>query len=59
MALTDCKECGRQVSTEADKCPHCGRPAPSETLYDLRTRAVMITLALMLAVFLVYVLWSG
>jgi predicted amidophosphoribosyltransferase len=26
MSLIDCKECGRKVSTKADKCPHCGSP---------------------------------
>ncbi|MEN6475661.1 MAG: zinc-ribbon domain-containing protein [Syntrophaceae bacterium] len=24
MALKKCKECGNEVSTKADKCPHCG-----------------------------------
>lgn len=24
MALTACKECGKEVSTGAGKCPHCG-----------------------------------
>jgi len=24
MALTRCKECGREVSTKAEVCPHCG-----------------------------------
>ena len=24
MALTDCKECGKQISTTAASCPHCG-----------------------------------
>lgn len=24
MALTACKECGREISTEAVACPHCG-----------------------------------
>lgn len=24
MALTPCRECGGQVSTEAAFCPHCG-----------------------------------
>lgn len=27
MALGKCKECGEQVSSKADKCPHCGAPA--------------------------------
>jgi uncharacterized OB-fold protein len=26
MALTDCKECGRQVSDKAAACPSCGCP---------------------------------
>lgn len=24
MALIKCKDCGKQVSSKADKCPHCG-----------------------------------
>lgn len=24
MAMTKCKECGNEVSTKADSCPHCG-----------------------------------
>ena len=24
MALIKCKECGNEISSEADKCPHCG-----------------------------------
>lgn len=24
MALTNCKECGAQVSTQAKNCPSCG-----------------------------------
>ena len=30
MPLIDCRECGRQVSTEATACPHCGVPRPAE-----------------------------
>lgn len=26
MALTACRECGKEVSTEALACPHCGAP---------------------------------
>lgn len=28
MAITQCRECGKQVSTEAAACPHCGVAAP-------------------------------
>lgn len=30
MALIDCQECGNEVSTEAETCPHCGFPLDSE-----------------------------
>ena len=30
MAMTTCKECGKQVSTEAKTCPHCGTSAPAK-----------------------------
>ena len=26
MAMMKCKECGKDVSSKADKCPHCGIP---------------------------------
>lgn len=26
MALQPCRECGKEVSSEADKCPNCGMP---------------------------------
>ena len=30
MAMTTCKECSKQVSTEAKACPHCGTSAPAK-----------------------------
>jgi hypothetical protein len=29
MSLTTCRECHKQVSTEAGACPHCGVPQPA------------------------------
>lgn len=29
MAVVDCRECGKSVSTEAAACPHCGAPSPA------------------------------
>lgn len=29
MALKPCKECGREISTEAKTCPHCGKQWPT------------------------------
>jgi RNA polymerase subunit RPABC4/transcription elongation factor Spt4 len=31
MAIKDCKECGKPVSTEAKACPHCGADQPKPT----------------------------
>jgi RNA polymerase subunit RPABC4/transcription elongation factor Spt4 len=31
MALVPCRECGKEISTEAPACPHCGRPTPPRT----------------------------
>lgn len=32
MALKPCRECKRDVSTEAAKCPHCGTPHPTASM---------------------------
>jgi hypothetical protein len=29
MALKPCKECGKEISTEAKNCPHCGKKDPT------------------------------
>jgi RNA polymerase subunit RPABC4/transcription elongation factor Spt4 len=29
VALKPCKECGREISTEAKACPHCGKTSPT------------------------------
>jgi hypothetical protein len=29
MALKACRECGKQISTDAAKCPNCGAPHPT------------------------------
>ncbi|MDC1358963.1 zinc-ribbon domain-containing protein [Gammaproteobacteria bacterium] len=26
MALIECKDCGKEISDEANNCPSCGRP---------------------------------
>lgn len=43
MALTNCKECGQQVSDQAAACPHCGyRITPPEAQQDVpRTSAAI------------------
>ena len=36
MALIKCKECGKEISSDADKCPHCGKK---------RSKSVQLTIA--------------
>ena len=31
MSLIPCPECGREISTNAEACPHCGNPMRSST----------------------------
>jgi uncharacterized membrane protein YvbJ len=68
MPLKPCRECGRQVSTEATKCPQCGVPlkegildvmvrrrkkdSPVEMNWPLRVTIVMVLLAVMLIVWI-------
>ena len=36
MALKPCKECGKDVSTEANTCPNCGVPKPTKKVKKLK-----------------------
>jgi hypothetical protein len=50
MALKPCKECGREISTDAKSCPHCGK---NYNLWrgPLNLIAILIGFALALIVF--------
>ena len=39
MALKPCRECGKQVSTEATACPNCGVPKPTRAPRAARPRS--------------------
>lgn len=62
MAMTTCRECSREVSTEAAACPHCGARHPYEerareaAVNQLGIKAAAALLALALGVVL---LWFG
>ena len=46
MALIDCKECGKEISSEAPACPHCGKPQKtSNKLVIVRIVGVFVGLA--------------
>ena len=68
MALVDCSECGKQVSTLAATCPHCGAPQRALTPAsppDAMSRpisgkqAVGIVLTLIIGVVLAIAVSSG
>lgn len=47
MALTECPECGREVSDRARACPHCGLPmSPGRLCYEYRSRGTLFGLPL-------------
>lgn len=42
MALVNCKECGKEISTEAKVCPHCGAKVSRKTGVGTITLALVI-----------------
>ena len=45
MAIVACRECRKEVSTDAQACPHCGAPRPFQadwqgTGFEWKSRAV-------------------
>lgn len=48
MALIKCKECGKEVSSKAGKCPNCGNPISQEISGGK-------VLGIFLALFLIYI----
>lgn len=44
MAMAKCRECGKEVSSEAETCPHCGieKPARKSGLKKFATWAAII-----------------
>lgn len=42
MALMKCPECGKEVSTVATSCPHCGYPLKKEEPAQYETMAVKV-----------------
>ena len=48
MAMTKCKECGAQISTTAESCPHCGAKQKKKT-----SGCALVFLALLLTILFV------
>lgn len=46
MALVNCKECGKEVSTEAKSCPNCGASQPKKSVWPKVVMVIVITASL-------------
>lgn len=52
MAVQKCRECGKDVSSEAEKCPHCG--APTMRALSFRKIATLTILGLIIYLMVYY-----
>ena len=45
MALIQCSECGKQISSNAESCPHCGNPIQKKhtTIPSYENKTVRVT----------------
>ena len=50
MPLATCRDCGREVSTRAHHCVHCGRPWPSRNCCTPLVTGLMVGLVALTAV---------
>lgn len=48
MAIKKCPECGKDVSTKADQCPHCGAAKKKPTQYGCGTLIVVVVVGFIL-----------
>jgi hypothetical protein len=53
MALVECRECKKDVSTEASKCPHCGVYNPSNSS-SIHAEDTLVGLLILGAIFFVF-----
>ena len=53
MALITCKECKKQISDQATKCPACG--APNKSLAEKRRELFLAPIMLPFGAFLLYI----
>jgi RNA polymerase subunit RPABC4/transcription elongation factor Spt4 len=51
MAMVSCRECGGSVSSEAEKCPHCGIGFPDSTQRWKQFGLGVVVCVILLAVF--------
>jgi hypothetical protein len=48
MALVPCRECGKEVSDAAEKCPYCGISTPSKKRRQIRLGITLVVILLII-----------
>jgi len=56
MALINCKECNQEISSKAEKCPHCGCPIKKKISF---TGCFMVLLGLITAIIVFFFFGSN
>ena len=51
MALITCKDCSKEVSTDAKSCPNCGAKVPQKTSLLVKILAVVFGIGILSAIF--------
>lgn len=49
MALKSCNECNSLVSTDAENCPHCGKPDPVNKQRNAQMLRIVYVLLVLIA----------
>ena len=48
MALVPCRECGKEVSDQAEKCPYCGISTPSKKRRQIKLAITLLVILIVL-----------
>ena len=54
MESSNCKECGKEVSSEAAACPHCGHPtSPQSDTTSYTLKVIIISCIVVIALIVI------
>lgn len=54
MALINCNECGKEISTGADACPHCGYKQPKKSIWPVVFAWIFVLIGAPIAAALIF-----